>query len=522
MGDASLDKEVEQLRLRVAALEQLLEVYERETIEKSDKLEQALRDLQEYAQQLAYSEEALRVLKSILDSMGEGVVVVDERGKLLFINPAAEQILGLSSTSEFLKRWTASWTEPDGLFLADGITPYPAQELPLVRAMRGEAVDTAEMYVRSTQSQAGIWLRVTARPIRSDQGKPQGGVAVFHNITTIRQTEEALRRSEAQSREQATQLEQTVRELQQAQAKLVQTEKMSSLGQLVAGVAHEINNPVSFIHGNIAPADRYIHDLLRLVSLYQQYYPQPVPVIQREIQAIDLDFLKEDLPKLLGSLKIGADRIRQIVRSLRTFSRHDEAEKKPVDIHEGIDSTLLILQNRLRPRPGFSGIQIIKDYSDLPKVECYAGQLNQVFMNILVNAIDALESYEQERSIETIPANSNTILIKTRLECREDAFTLSQGRSAVPIVIIDIRDNGPGMTVDTKAKLFDPFFTTKPVGQGTGLGLYISYQIIVDKHSGTLNCFSTLHQGTEFRIEIPVYQNASPETVEYDERPEIA
>ena len=292
------------------------------------------------------------------------------------------------------------------------------------------------------------------------------------------------------AQKQTQQLEQTLTELKQTQTKLVQSEKMSSLGQLVAGVAHEINNPVNFIYGNIAHASEYAYEILGLLKLYQQAYPQPLPKIQEEIDAIDLDFLISDLPKLLSSMKVGADRIRAIVRSLRQFSRHDEAEMKEVDIHEGIDSTLMILQNRLKTKPDSPGIEVIKNYGNLPLVECYAGQLNQVFMNLLVNAIDALEESIVKEKKQINP----TIRISTEV-IRNNLITIRVG------------DNGPGMTIEVLKHLFDPFFTTKPIGVGTGLGLSISYQIVVEKHVGQLYCFSKLDQGTEFVIEIPVCQN---------------
>lgn len=320
---------------------------------------------------------------------------------------------------------------------------------------------------------------------------------VEQRTASLMAANQALQLSQTQLKEQATQLKQTLAELRQTQTQLIHTEKMSSLGQLVAGVAHEINNPVSFIYGNVEPASEYIQDLLRLLALYQQHYPQPVPEIQAEAEAIDLNFLLEDLSKLLSSMKMGADRIRQIVLSLRNFSRLDEAEMKPVDIHEGIDNTLLILHHRLKETAENHSIQIIKEYGKLPLVECYAGQLNQVFMNLLTNAIDALEELKVEGC--KIPSSNEasdvqpvapTILIRT--------WTIDSTR-----VGIGIADNGIGMNEEVKKRLFDPFFTTKPVGKGTGLGLAISYQLVVEKHGGQLKCHSTLGQGTEFIIEVP-------------------
>jgi len=291
----------------------------------------------------------------------------------------------------------------------------------------------------------------------------------------------------------ATQLKVTLRELQQTQAQLVQSEKMSSLGQLVAGVAHEINNPLNFIHGNLTHVHQYAIDLLDLIQFYQEYYTHPAPEIQAQTEAIDLDFIKEDLPKLLNSMEMGADRIRQIVLSLRNFSRLDEAERKWVDIHEGLDNTLLILSHRLKGKLAHPSIEIIKEYGDLPKVQCYPGQLNQVFMNILSNAIDAIEEDKKDSSLEDSQNYSSTIRIGTEVNHTNS-------------VIIRIADNGPGMTQEVQQRIFDPFFTTKPVGQGTGLGMSISYKIVVERHGGQLQCISAPGQGTEFLIYIPIQQ----------------
>lgn len=299
----------------------------------------------------------------------------------------------------------------------------------------------------------------------------------------------------AQTRNKAHELEQTLQQLTSAQSQLVQGEKMSSLGQLVAGVAHEINNPVNFIYGNLSHANDYTQDLLHLIELYQNHYPDPVSEIQEEVENIELDFLVEDLPKLLTSMKVGADRIQQIVASLRTFSRMDEAEMKAVNIHDGIDSTLMILQHRLKAKHNQPEIPLIKTYANLPLVECYAGQLNQVFMNILSNALDALEERDLKRSADEMRQNPSTISITTEMP-KPDRVT------------IRIADNGAGMPETVRHRLFDPFFTTKPVGKGTGMGLSISYQIITDRHGGSLECTSSPGNGAEFAIEIPLKANS--------------
>lgn len=318
--------------------------------------------------------------------------------------------------------------------------------------------------------------------------------------------EVALRQSETKFREQATKLEQTLYQLKQTQTQLVQSEKMSSLGMMVAGIAHEINNPIGFVYANIPPATEYMKDLLELVELYQQHYPEPALEIQEHINDIDLDFLKEDLSDLFRSMKMGAERIRDLVTSLRTFSRLDEAKMKQVNIHEDIDSALLILGHRLKEKPELSAIELIKNYGNLPMVECYPRQLNQVFTNILANAIDALESQrvscDQEEYQLLIAQKSPKIEICTEI------YHNSQSREDSKHVVIRIKDNGPGMTERVKLMLFDPFFTTKPVGKGTGLGMSISYQIVVGEHGGELRCVSSPGQGTEFIIQIPIVQSA--------------
>ncbi|WP_253274531.1 ATP-binding protein [Nostoc sp. PCC 7107] len=280
-------------------------------------------------------------------------------------------------------------------------------------------------------------------------------------------------------------LKNTLNTLQQTQSQLIQTEKMSSLGQLVAGVAHEINNPVTFIYGNVEHAENYVKDILQLVQLYQQNYPDPAPSIQDVMKEVEIEYIIQDLPKILTSMKVGAERIHQIVLSLRIFSRLDEAEFKTANVHDGIDSTLLILRHRLKAQARRPEIQVIKEYCEMPHIKCFAGQLNQVFMNILANAIDALdEAWEKNLCQQPI--------IRISSECENEN------------ICIHIADNGTGIPQKVQSRLFDPFFTTKPVGKGTGLGLSISYQIVTEKHRGSLECISLPDKGTEFVITIPI------------------
>jgi PAS domain S-box-containing protein len=283
------------------------------------------------------------------------------------------------------------------------------------------------------------------------------------------------------AREQATKIERALYELQQAQTQLIQAEKMSSLGQMVAGIAHEINNPISFIFGNLTYTEEYTTNLMTLLQMYREEFPEPPPAIQAQIDSLELDFLLEDLPKMLSSMKVGATRIRDIVRSLRNFSRLDESDMKSVNLHEGLDSTLMILEHRLKANSERPIIQVIKQYGELPLVDCYAGLLNQVFMNIIANAIDAVEEQSQR---------PGTIRIRTQVEGN--------------LAAIAIADNGVGMTDRVKQRIFDPFYTTKAIGSGTGMGLAISHSIIVEKHQGEINCISTLGKGTEFIIKIPI------------------
>lgn len=413
----------------------------------------------------------------------------------------AQRLAHIGNWSFDVNTQAITWT--DEIFRIFGLEPestpptyeellqyYHPQDRDRFQLIVGQAIQEAAGYdtefsIIRTDGSIGH-ISAKAEVVQDAEGKVVRLFGTIMDITERHQVLEALRT-------QTEQLESTLRELQRTQAQMVQSEKMSSLGQLVAGVAHEINNPVNFIYGNLTHANEYTQDLLRLLQLYQQHYPRPATEIQEEAEAIDLEFLTDDLPKLLTSMKVGADRIQKIVASLRNFSRMDEAEMKAVNIHEGLDSTLMILQNRLKAKAEHPTIEVIKEYGQLPSVECYAGQLNQVFMNVLSNAIDALEERDKYRSLPEIKACPSQIHISTAAIARN-------------FIQIRIADNGPGMSKQVIQRLFDPFFTTKAIGKGTGLGMSISYQIITEKHGGSLQCLSVEGKGAEFVIEIPTHQ----------------
>ncbi|MGI8503664.1 MAG: PAS domain-containing sensor histidine kinase [Hassallia sp.] len=418
-------------------------------------------------------------IQRITDSIPNTIYIYDlEEQRNIYANHEIAEILGYSI--EEIQKLGAE-------LLPKTIHPDDWEKVQIYHQKFPTAVDGDIFELEYRMKDAdGKWRWLYSRDTsfnRNADGKVKQVLGVATDITVRKE-------AEIQLQQQAEYLENTLNQLQRTQAKLIQSEKMSSLGNMVAGVAHEINNPVNFIHANLIPACEYSENLLQLVELYQQYYPNPPEEIQVEIEDIDLDFIKEDLMKLLQSMRVGTQRIREIVLSLRNFSRLDEAEFKQVNIHEGIDSTLMILHNRLKAKPEHPEISVIKEYGKLPALECYPGQLNQVFMNIFANSIDALEesfvnNKEQKINpqicINTEVVNSNWIVIR-------------------------IADNGQGIPPEILSKLFDPFFTTKDVGKGTGLGLSISYQIVVDKHGGKLSCHSILGQGAEFVIEIPVTQ----------------
>ena len=444
------------------------------------------------------AEEALKAsqhfIQRVADSSPNVLYIFDlEEQRNVYANQEIATLLGytVEEIKQMGEQLLPSITHPDD---AENILEQAEK---LLKAKDGDILEF-ELRVRQANGE-WCWLYSRETPFsRTEDGKVKQILGVSTNITERKQAEIKLQ-------QQANSLENTLRELQRTQTQLIHSEKMSSLGNMVAGVAHEINNPINFIHANLIPANEYAEDLLRLVELYQEHFPYPPKEIQAEIAAIELDFLKEDLIKLLSSMRVGTQRIREIVLSLRNFSRLDEAEFKQVDIHEGIDSTLMILHNRLKTQPNHPEILVIKEYGKLPRIDCYPGQLNQVFMNLLTNAIDALEESKFNSHQSTV---KNTellsidygILTQPQIHIRTEVINSNR-------IVIRISDNGKGIPPEIVSKLFDPFFTTKDVGKGTGLGLSISYQIVVDKHHGKLYCKSTPGHGAEFIIEIPIIQS---------------
>ena len=452
--------------------------------------------------------------------------VIDFQGQFTQLNPAWEKTLAISSQKMLGKRFI-EFVHPEDrettqvaveklvsrqeiisfenrYRCADGSYRWlfwnatPDLERQLIYAVVHDITYRVEAEAALKQANEDLELRVEERTAELQEAiasLKDTNKQLHDEIIFRKTTEEALRYSQELLKEQTHELQDALDRLQRTQIQLVQNEKMASLGQLVAGIAHEINNPVSFIYSNIDPLSEYIHDLLDLLELYQQEYPQPHPTIEEEIEAIELDFLIEDLPKLLESIKSGADRIRKIVISLRNFSRLDEAAKKRVNLHEGIESTLLILQNQIKD------IEIIKDFGELPKIECYSAEINQAMMNILANAIDAVTPKKSRRRITTDKATEKEDSLPTSHSPR---ITIRTELTHADSVKITIADNGVGIPENIKSRIFDPFFTTKDVGSGTGLGLSVSYQIVVKKHQGKLSCNSQPGEGTEFAIELPI------------------
>ena len=412
--------------------------------EKSQIIQQTAIELERFQSKLLF----------LIESTPMAVIEWDKEFKVIGWNPAAEKIFGYQA-SEMLNNHALQ-------IVPAAYQDYVIEVMTTLLKQSGGTYSVNENVTKDGKSIICEWINT---PLLDENGNAIGIYSMVQDITDRKQIE-------AERKQKSEALEKALQELQQAQLQMIQSEKMSALGNLVAGVAHEINNPVGFLGGNIRPALDYINDIFRLLDLYQRKYPQPDDDIQNEIEAIDLDYIREDLPKLIDSMREGVARIRGISNSLRTFSRADSDRPVACNIHDGIDSTIMILKHRLKGNRYRPEIQVIKEYGDLPQVECFAGQLNQVFMNILANAIDALDESNHGRSFADIKAKPNCITITTSLENNH--------------VKIAIADNGKGMTEDVQQKVFDHLFTTKVVGKGTGLGLAIAKQIVVEKHQGKI------------------------------------
>ena len=425
-----------------------------------------------------------QLLQLVMDTLPEAIFWKDRELNYSGCNQNFAEDAGVNSSADLVGKsdYDLPWKTEEADF-------FRKCDRKVMKADKPEiGIIEPQMHGDGTQT----WVETNKAPLHNQAGQVIGILGTYQDITQRRKSEIKLQELNQKLQRQAVELSAAMGELKQSQMLLVQSEKMSALGNLVAGVAHEINNPVGFLSGNLRPAQDYISDLFMLLDCYQTTFPEPGEAIKRTMEDIDFAYIREDLPKLLSSMKEGAKRIHNISVSLRTFSRTDTAVPTDYSIHEGLDSTLLILTHRLKANEQRPEIQVVTQYGSLPVVECFAGQLNQVFMNILVNAIDALDESSRSRSFQATEAKPNQITITTKA-CEDRRH-----------IQIRIADNGPGIPADTLTKIFEQYFTTKAVGKGTGIGLAISHQVIVEKHGGQLTVHSEPGEGTEFTITLPI------------------
>ena len=425
-----------------------------------------------------------QLLQLVMDTLPEAIFWKDRQSVYLGCNQNFAEDAGVGSPKDIIGKtdYDLAWKKEEADFFREC-------------DRRVMLADRAELGIVEPQLQDNgkqAWLETNKAPLHESNGKVIGILGTYQDITERKQADIDLQELNQTLERQTVELKAALEKLHHSQLQLVQQEKMSALGNLVAGVAHEINNPVGFLAGNLQPAKAYVHDLFTLIDLYQAALPNPGERIEETIDEIDLEYLREDLPKLLSSMREGVNRIKNISTSLRTFSRTDTEDRVPFCINEGLDSTLLILKHRLKANEYRPAIEISKQYKYTDPILCFPGQLNQVFMNLIANAIDALDESNQGKSFSELKETPNRITITT---------SLSDGQQWA---VISIQDNGIGMTEKTKQKIFENLFTTKGVGKGTGLGLAIVQQIIGEKHSGTIEVNSALGEGTEFKIKIPL------------------
>jgi len=476
-----LDQPIDLLKEKITQLEWALSQSQQEIQSLKQAHQQETADREQIESELRTSKQLLQL---VMDTLPEAIFWKDRNSVFLGCNRNCAEDAGIGSPENIVGKtdYDLPWKKEEADFYRECdrrvmLSNYP--ELGII-----------ESQFNSEGKQT--WLETNKAPLHDLNGKVIGILGTYQDITERKHAEIALQELNQKLELQTLELTSALEQLQQSQLQLIQREKMSALGNLIAGVAHEINNPVGFLVGNLQPAQEYVRDLFELLDLYQTTFPNPGQEIVEKNEAIDLEYIREDLPKLIASMHLGVKRIRSISTSLRTFSRADTESRVPFKIHQGLDSTLLILKHRLKANENRPAIEVVTQYDESLSIHCFPGQLNQVFMNLLANAIDALEESNQGKSFQEIQANPTCIKVLTELStCQKWG-------------VIRIQDNGIGMSESTQTRAFENVFTTKEVGKGTGLGLAIARQIIVEKHGGTIEINSALGQGTEFTIKIPV------------------